>query len=81
MKGLLVIAKGKKCYSLYKSELKLVQMEANVLSSNAIAILWHRQLGHMSKKGLRELKKKNLLCNLKDTSISHCDHCFVGKQY
>lgn len=68
MKGSLVITKGKKCCSLYKSELKLVQGEANALSSNAITNLCHHRLGHMSKKGLGELKK-NLFPNLKDSLI------------
>lgn len=35
----------------------------------------------MSENGLEILNKKNLLLNIKDTSISRCDHRLVGKQH
>lgn len=81
MKGLLVIAKGKKYCSLCKNEFTLVESEANALSSNVMANLWHRLLGHMSEKGLEALKMKKLVPNIKDTLVSHCNHCLVGKQH
>lgn len=79
VKGSLVITKGRKC-SLYKSEVKLIQGEVHALSSNSLADLWYCRLGKMNENGL-EMFKKNLFFDMKDISISHCDHCLVGKQH
>ena len=80
MKSSLVVAKGKKCCSLYKTETSLVRGEVNISSFDSTADLWHHRLGHMSEKGLETLKKLNLLPKVKDITISPCDHCLVRKQ-
>ena len=45
-------------------------------------MLWHMRFGHIGEKGLRTLKKKNLIegldgCNLE---FDFCKHCVYGKQ-
>lgn len=49
----LVVAKEKKCCSLYKTEMSLV----NVSSPNFKADLWHRRLRHMGEKRLEVFRK------------------------
>lgn len=53
MRDSLVVAKEKKCCSLYKTEMSLV----NVSSPNFKADLWHRRLGHMGEKRLEVFRK------------------------
>ena len=43
--------------------------------------LWHRQLAHMSEKGLQILAKKSLIPFAKGTSLNPCDFCLFGKQH
>ena len=37
--------------------------------------LWHMRLGHVSEKGLQELRKQNLLGGDKIDSIGFCEQC------
>ena len=41
--------------------------------------LWHKRLGHMSKKGLQILARKNHLPNGKGQLLESCTNCLVGK--
>ena len=43
--------------------------------------LWHRQLAHMSEKGLQILAKKSLIPFAKGASLNSCDFCLFGKQH
>ena len=43
--------------------------------------LWHRQLAHMSEKGLQILAKKSHIPFAKGTSLNPCDFCLFGKQH
>jgi hypothetical protein len=52
----------------------------NVVENETSTELWHRRLGHMSEKGLQVLTKKQLLPNIKGTSLMPCTHCLVRKQ-
>jgi transposase InsO family protein len=52
----------------------------NVVENETFTKLWHKRLGHMSEKGLQVLAKKQLLPNIKCTSLMPCTHCLVGKQ-
>ena len=80
-KGSLIMAKGKKCCSLY-------QTTANIMNENSLAIvddstpnLWHQRLGHINKKGMQVLAKNYSLPNFKGSSLKPCDDCFFGKQH
>ena len=78
-KGTLVLVRGKKNNTLYKTEARLVKEEVNIVENEASTKLWHKQLGHMSEKGLQVLSRKKLL-PVKGTSLLSCTHCLSGKQ-
>ena len=42
--------------------------------------LWHKQLAHMSEKGLQLLAKQSLIPMFKDKSSNPCDYCLFGKK-
>ena len=42
--------------------------------------LWHRRLGHMSKKGMKMLLSKGKLPELKSIDFNMCESCILGKQ-
>jgi len=58
---------------------KMCRFLVNTVEQDASEIL-HRQLGHMSEKGLQVLAKKDLLPDWKGTHPKPCVHCLVGKQ-
>ena len=41
--------------------------------------LWHMRLGHMSKLGMAELVKRELLKGCKMGNMEFCEHCVFGK--
>ena len=51
-KGSLVLARGKKNNTLYKIETRLVKGKVNIVENKAFTELCHKQLGHISEKGL-----------------------------
>ena len=53
----LIKVRGKKLDTLYRIEVKICRGEVNALENFSIE-LWHKKLGHMSKKGLELLTKK-----------------------
>jgi transposase InsO family protein len=79
-KGSLILARGKKINTLYKTETRLVKGDVNVVENKTSTELWHKRLGHMSENGLQALAKKRLLPNIKCTPLMPCTHCLVGKQ-
>ncbi|CAA0813963.1 cysteine-rich RLK (RECEPTOR-like protein kinase) 8 [Striga hermonthica] len=42
--------------------------------------LWHSCLGHMSEKGMKVLKSRGLLPELKSVDVGLCEHCVLGKK-
>lgn len=44
------------------------------------AALWHQILGHMSKKGLEVLLKRDQLPGLQSANLEFCERCLYGKQ-
>ena len=42
--------------------------------------LWHKRLGHISKKGLKILIGKNMIPGLKSYELDLCEHCIYGRQ-
>lgn len=79
-KGSLVLARGKKCCTLYKTQFHLENDELGTVEGTSMD-LWHKRLGHMSEKGLQTLARRQLLPSMQGTTLSHCDHCLIGKQH
>ncbi|GKV36538.1 hypothetical protein SLEP1_g44659 [Rubroshorea leprosula] len=79
-KGTMVVARGKKRFSLYETQAKQCQGQITVTEADA-AKLWHKRLGHLSEKGLQILSKKELLPGftgkLSETSVD----CLAGKHH
>ncbi|WKA03425.1 hypothetical protein VitviT2T_021533 [Vitis vinifera] len=76
----MVVAKGKKCYSLYLMQARVIDSSINVVDDDSTVELWHNRLDHMSEKGLMILAKKNLLSSMKKGFLKRCAHCLAGKQ-
>ncbi|KAL2653778.1 hypothetical protein R1flu_021906 [Riccia fluitans] len=75
-----VILRGRHRRYLYVLEGSTICGEAHVTASQEeMALLWHRRLGHMSKKGMEVLYKQDLLSGLKSSKLEFCEHCVFGK--
>ena len=57
MKRTYHVAQGKLCCSLYKTKVKVCRGELNAVDDDTSLDLWHKQLSHMSEKGLQLLAK------------------------
>ncbi|KAL5811668.1 hypothetical protein ACOSQ3_026618 [Xanthoceras sorbifolium] len=77
-KGALVVARGKKCGTLYVTS-NLENIVA-VADADGKSNLWHQRLGHMSEKGMKTLLSKGKLPDLKAVDVGLCEHCIFGKQ-
>ena len=51
-KGSLVVARGRLCCSLYKTQAKVCGGQLNAVDDDTSPYLWHKLLAHMSEKGL-----------------------------
>ncbi|RVW84651.1 Retrovirus-related Pol polyprotein from transposon TNT 1-94 [Vitis vinifera] len=72
-RGSMVVAKGKKCSSLYLMQARVIDSNINAVDDDSTVELWHNRLGHMSEKGLMILAKKNLLSGMKKGSLKEFD--------
>ncbi|KAL4279432.1 hypothetical protein GQ457_03G020660 [Hibiscus cannabinus] len=79
-KGSLVVARGKKSSNLYLMQASTFRDTLNVTVNDSSTELWHKQLSHMSEKGLNFLAKKNQLSGLNNATLKNCAHCLVRKQ-
>ncbi|KAL5757477.1 hypothetical protein ACOSP7_020088 [Xanthoceras sorbifolium] len=77
-KGALVVARGKKCGTLYVTS-NLENIVA-VADADGKSNLWHQRLGHMSEKGMKTLLSKGKLPDLKAVDVGLCKDCIFGKQ-
>ncbi|TXG69536.1 hypothetical protein EZV62_004471 [Acer yangbiense] len=77
----LVLARGKKESTLYSTQAKVSGRDVNTLSNNSSIELWHKRLGHMSEKGLQTLARREVLIEVKGTSLKGCVDCLAGKQH
>ena len=92
VQGVMVLMQGIRIRNLYKllgktnvnSYNKAVDPETDeIISCVADSImLWHRQLGHISKNGLGAMHRKGMVEGLPDCSseFDFCEHCIYGKQ-
>ena len=71
----MIMAKGKKTWTLYIMQAKLVKEDVNVVDDSSVN-LWHMRLSHISEKGLETLARKNLL-SLKERNLKKCTYCFA----
>ena len=62
-----MVARGKKD-GLYNAHVQVYKGEVNIVEESS-SDLWHRQLGHMSEKGLSILAKKNSIL-VKGTQVN-----------
>ena len=77
-KGARVLVHGKKTGTLYMTSSPrdtIAVADASIDTS-----LWHRRLGHMSKKWLKMLLSKGKLLELKSIDFDMCESCILGKQ-
>lgn len=72
-RGSLLVAKGKLCCTLYKTQMKIfgagrinISGQINAAGGVSSADLWHKRLGHMSEKGLQLLAKQSHIPIAKD---------------
>nr|CAN76388.1 hypothetical protein VITISV_037906 [Vitis vinifera] len=77
-KGDRVLAHGKKTGTLYMTSCPRDTIA--VVDASTDTSLWHRRLGHMSKKGMKMLLSKGKLLELKSIDFDMCESCILGKQ-
>ena len=73
-----VLACGKKTGTLYMTSCPrdtIVVADVSIDTS-----LWHYRLGHMSEKGMKMLRSKGKLPELKSIDFDMCESCILGKQ-
>ena len=74
-----MVARGRLCCSLYNSQVKVCGGQLNAVDDDTSPDLWHKQLAHMSEKGLQILAKQSLILIAKEKSPNPCDYCLFGK--
>ena len=80
-KGSLAVARGRLCFSLYKTQAKVCGGQLNTVDDDTSPYLWHKRQAHISEKGLQLLAKQSLIPMAKDKSSNPCDYYFFGKQH
>ena len=77
-KGAMVIMKGLKCGTLYKTTLSKDCIA--LVGSENDTMTWHRRLGHMSEKGMKMMLERGMLHGLTSLEMGQCEDCILGKQ-
>ena len=72
------MARGKKTGTLYMTSSPTDTIA--VVGASTDTSLWHRRLGHMSKKGMKMLLSKGKLPELKSIDFDLCESCILRKQ-
>ena len=84
-KGALMVMKGQKVSTLYRLigniVIGRVAVTTPVESSTDNTKLWHMRLGHIGKRGMLELHKRNLLKGVKTCKLDFYKYCVYGKQH
>ena len=66
---------------LYVTQAKFKKGEINAIQKDASIDLWHKRLGHISKKGLQILARKQFLPSLQGMPLKTCVDCLAGKTH
>ncbi|EPS64273.1 hypothetical protein M569_10508, partial [Genlisea aurea] len=81
VKGQLILAKGELRDTLYRATLRKNKADFCATLQKSEAGLWHRRLGHLSRRGVDILKNKGLI-KFKGNEGQHvCENCMFGKQH
>ncbi|MCO5593894.1 hypothetical protein L7F22_047913 [Adiantum nelumboides] len=79
-KGSMIVTHGSKSGTLYTLHVLEVKNHLiNVIEQPSVS-LWHRRLGHMSKKGMEILSRSGYLPGFSFHNFEFCEHCVYGKQ-
>ena len=79
-KGSMTVAHGVKPGSLYMLYVSGVNHNVFNIIERPNVSLWHRRLGHMSKKGMEILSRSDYLPGFSFHDFEFCEHCLYGKQ-
>lgn len=79
-KASMTVAHGVKSGSLYMLHVSSVKHHVLNVTEQPSASLWHRRLGHMSKKGMKILSRSGYLPGFLFQDFEFCEHCVFGKQ-
>lgn len=84
MKDSKIIAEGVRDNRLYKMNIRPAEHSLNVASTETLE-LWHRRLGHVNFKTLKQMIKNKMVNDIKVDSfpieIPFCEGCVYGKQH
>ena len=72
-KGSLVMARGRLCCPMYKTQAKVCGGQLNIVNDDTSPDLWHKRLAHMSEKGLQLVAKQSLNLMAKEKSSNPYD--------
>ncbi|MCO5579843.1 hypothetical protein L7F22_033705 [Adiantum nelumboides] len=76
----MIVAHGSKLGTLYTLHVSEVKNHViNVIEQPSVS-LWHRRLGHMSKRGMEILSRSGYLLGFSFHNFEFCEHCVYGKQ-
>ena len=79
-KGAMTVAHGIKTGNLYMLHVSEVKNNVINVTEQPSVSLWHRRLGHMSKKGMEILSRSGYLPGFSFQEFEFCEHCVYGKQ-
>ena len=79
-KGSMTVAHGVKSGGLYMIHVSSVSKNVIHVTEQPNVSLWHRRLGHMSKKGMEILSRSGYLPGFSFSDFQFCEHCLYGKQ-
>ena len=79
-KGSMNVAHDVKSGNLYMLHVLEVKNHVINMAEQPSVSLWHRRLGHMSKKGMEILSRSGYLPGFSFQDFKFCEHCVYGKQ-
>ena len=81
MKGSKEVLRGVKKQGLYTLEAEVASGSVDAASTKPLSNteIWHMRLGHVSERGMVELRKQNLLGGDKVENMKFCEPCVLGK--
>ena len=75
-----MVARGVKSSTLYMLHVSSVKDHVICVTEQPNVSLWHRWLGHMSKKGMEKLSRLGYVPAFCFSDFQVCEHCLYGKQ-